>query len=154
MGQKIVIFIIVLLIGLMVFMMMSQTSTKSQKKETIKTENNNTQNIDNKQKIMKKDAGLIEDSELKIVKDLQTKISSSEAKSSKMYLVSCAPCHGKDGKGIIAPPINGQSKEYILEKLRAYKNNEIPNSLMKGIFTNVDEKTLEGLAVEISKFPK
>lgn len=151
-GQKIVIFIIVLLVVLMVFIMTNQTTSKSSK-ESISAENSVNKNTF-VEKNVTKNVSLIDDNELKIVKDLQAGVQSSQTKSSKLYLISCAPCHGKDGKGIIAPPINGQDKEYILKQLKAYKDNEIPNTLMKGIFTNVNDKTLEDLAVEISKFPK
>ena len=71
---------------------------------------------------------------------------------SQAYLTRCAPCHGSDGKVILAPSIAGKSKEELLVKLREYKENKIPNSLMKGLLINTPESELESLADEISKF--
>ncbi len=71
---------------------------------------------------------------------------------SQLYLKSCAPCHAKDGSGIIAPSIIGKSKEQILARLADYKANKIPNSLMKGLLDNVSQEDLNALATEIAAF--
>lgn len=90
--------------------------------------------------------------ELKSVKVLEKSLRKAPPNLSKLYLVNCAPCHFKDGKGEIAPKIAGKSRAYILEKLRAYKNNTIPNTLMHGLLINLKESDLEALASEISEF--
>ena len=73
---------------------------------------------------------------------------------SKQYLTSCAPCHGANGKGIVAPDITHLSKEDLLKKLADYKAGKVQNTLMKGLLTNVSDSDLNNLADEISKFKK
>lgn len=90
--------------------------------------------------------------DIKKIKVLEKSLRKAPKNLSKLYLVNCAPCHFKDGKGEIAPTIAGKSKAYILEKLYAYKNNTIPNTLMHELLINLKESDLEALASEISEF--
>lgn len=71
---------------------------------------------------------------------------------SSLYRVSCAPCHGLDGKGEIAPIIAGQSKEQILKSLNDFKTHDRNNTLMTSLLKNISSKDLEILASEISEF--
>lgn len=52
----------------------------------------------------------------------------------------------------MAPKISGKSKDEILARLKDYKENKVPNSLMKGLLNNVSDEDLGLLADEISKF--
>ena len=90
--------------------------------------------------------------DIKKIKVLEKSLRKAPKNLSKLYLVNCAPCHFKDGKGEIAPHIAGKSKEEILSKLRAYKENKIPNTLMHGLLINLKESDLQNLASEISEF--
>ena len=85
-------------------------------------------------------------------KILQQSVKERDFEVSSSYLVSCAPCHGDDGRGKIAPPIGGKSKDQILASLKDYKAGKIKNSLMSGLLTNVSDESLDALADEISKF--
>lgn len=94
-----------------------------------------------------------ESEDLNKVLELQKSVENSQNEGvSKLYLVSCAPCHAKNGEGIIAPSIKGKSKEELLKSLQDYKADKVPNSLMRGLLTNTSDENLELLADEISKF--
>lgn len=90
--------------------------------------------------------------EIKKIKQLEKSMRKAPENLSKLYLVNCAPCHFKDGKGEIAPSIAGQSKGEILSKLKIYKENERKNALMHELLINLSDENLENLAEEISKF--
>lgn len=76
----------------------------------------------------------------------------SDNAPSKLYIVKCAPCHGRDGKGIIGLSIAGKSYEYNYEALLKYKNGSVKNTLMKGLLENTPDEELKSLAAEISAF--
>lgn len=78
--------------------------------------------------------------------------SAGNEKLSRLYIVKCAACHGKDGKGIIGLPITGKSYEYNYNALLKYKNGQVKNSLMKGLLENTPDEEIKALAEEISKF--
>ena len=99
-----------------------------------------------------KSIDLIDDKDVKNIKILQQSVKERDFEVSSSYLVSCAPCHGDDGRGKIAPPIGGKSKDQILASLKDYKAGKIKNSLMSGLLTNVSDESLDALADEISKF--
>lgn len=86
------------------------------------------------------------------LKRLSSGLNKREFSVSRSYLVNCAPCHGDNGQGKIAPPLIGKSKDEILKRLYDYKNGNIKNSLMSGLLSNVDNVDLQNLADEISKF--
>ncbi|AII14414.1 monoheme c-type cytochrome [Campylobacter iguaniorum] len=100
----------------------------------------------------KQEEGFQTSSELNKIKELKQSVTITNDGVSKLYLRSCAPCHGKDGKGILAPDITGKNKEAILASLHDYKADKIPNSLMKGLLTNVSDENLTQLADEIANF--
>ena len=90
--------------------------------------------------------------ELKKVKQLSNSVNNKPADgTSKLFLTSCAPCHGASAKGVMAPQIAGQDKAYLLEKLPDYKAGKAENSLMKGLLKNISDADLDALASEISK---
>lgn len=84
----------------------------------------------------------------KLVLEKQEKFASVSTE----YRVSCAPCHGLDGNGNIAPKIAKRSKEYILNMLSDFKTHEFENTLMNGLLKNISDDDLENLAEEISNF--
>ena len=139
MGKKIAIIFGVLVLALMVFMLTSQPSApiKDASRPELKPAQLNLQ----------------DNEEIKKIKQLQNSVANQPSEGvSKRYLTSCAPCHGANGKGVMAPSIAGKSKDEILASLKNYKEGKVPNSLMKGLLTNVSDEDLGALADEISKF--
>lgn len=133
---------IVLIVGLMLYVMSQggsgQKKTDVEQKAITKTEQK---------------GEMKSDEELKLEELKQKAATEASLETSKLYATRCAACHGASGGGtMIAPPINGKTKEYILSKLDDYKNDRVTNSLMKGLLTNATPEELESLADEISRF--
>ena len=149
MGKKIAIIFGVLVLALMVFMLTSQPSAPI--KDASRPELKPAQQT--KPKVVNEELNLQDSEEIKKIKQLQNSVANQPSEGvSKRYLTSCAPCHGANGKGVMAPSIAGKSKDEILASLRNYKEGKVPNSLMKGLLTNVSDEDLDSLADEISKF--
>ena len=149
MGQKIAIIFGVLVLALMVFMLTSQPSAPI--KDASRPELKPAQQT--RSKVVNEELNLQDSEEIKKIKQLQNSVANQPSEGvSKRYLTSCAPCHGANGKGVMAPSIAGKSKDEILASLKNYKEGKVPNSLMKGLLTNVSDKDLGALADEISKF--
>ena len=149
MGKKIAIIFGVLVLALMVFMLTSQPSApiKDASRPEIKP-----QDFAPKQE-RNEELNLQDAEEIKKIKQLQNSVANQPSEGvSKRYLTSCAPCHGANGKGVMAPSIAGKGKDEILASLKNYKEGKVPNSLMKGLLTNVSDEDLGALADEISKF--
>ena len=143
-GKILVLILGVALIALMIFMASSDDSSAPQ--QEVKPQ------AQAKPAPQSKSVDLIDDKDVKNIKILQQSVKERDFKVSSSYLVSCAPCHGDDGRGKIAPPIGGKSKDQILTSLKDYKAGKIKNSLMSGLLTNVSDESLDKLADEISKF--
>ena len=149
MGKKIAIIFGVLVLALMVFMLTSQPSAPI--KDASRPELKPAQQT--QQKVVNEELNLHDSEEIKKIKQLQNSVANQPSEGvSKRYLTSCAPCHGANGKGVMAPSIAGKSKDEILASLKNYKEGKVPNSLMKGLLTNVSDEDLDSLADEISKF--
>ena len=149
MGKKIAIIFGVLVLALMVFMLTSQPSAPI--KDASRPELKPAQQT--QQKVVNEELNLQDSEEIKKIKQLQNSVANQPSDGvSKRYLTSCAPCHGANGKGVMAPKISGKSKDEILARLKDYKENKVPNSLMKGLLNNVTDEDLGLLADEISKF--
>ena len=149
MGKKIAIIFGVLVLALMVFMLTSQPSAPI--KDASRPELKPAQQT--QQKVVNEELNLQDSEEIKKIKQLQNSVANQPSEGvSKRYLTSCAPCHGANGKGVMAPKISGKSKDEILARLKDYKENKVPNSLMKGLLNNVSDEDLGLLADEISKF--
>lgn len=149
MGKKIAIIFGVLVLALMVFMLTSQPSAPI--KDASRPELKPAQQT--QQKVANEELNLQDSEEIKKIKQLQNSVANQPSEGvSKRYLTSCAPCHGANGKGVMAPSIAGKSKDEILASLKNYKEGKVPNSLMKGLLTNVSDEDLDSLADEISKF--
>ncbi|WP_423902442.1 c-type cytochrome [Campylobacter showae] len=149
MGKKIAIIFGALVLALMVFMLTSQPSAPI--KDASRPELKPAQQT--QQKVVNEELNLQDSEEIKKIKQLQNSVANQPSQGvSKRYLTSCAPCHGANGKGVMAPSIAGKSKDEILASLKNYKEGKVPNSLMKGLLTNVSDEDLGALADEISKF--
>ena len=149
MGKKIAIIFGVLVLALIVFMLTSQPSAPV--KDASRPELKPAQQT--KPKVVNEELNLQDSEEIKKIKQLQNSVANQPSEGvSKRYLTSCAPCHGANGKGVMAPSIAGKSKDEILASLKNYKEGKVPNSLMKGLLTNVSDEDLDSLADEISKF--
>ena len=149
MGKKIAIIFGVLVLALMVFMLTSQPSAPI--KDASRPELKPAQQT--QPKVVNEELNLQDSEEIKKIKQLQNSVANQPSEGvSKRYLTSCAPCHGANGKGVMAPSIAGKSKGEILASLKNYKEGKVPNSLMKGLLTNVSDEDLGALADEISKF--
>ena len=149
MGKKIAIIFGALVLALMVFMLTSQPSAPI--KDASRPELKPAQQT--QQKVVNEELNLQDSEEIKKIKQLQNSVANQPSEGvSKRYLTSCAPCHGANGKGVMAPKISGKSKDEILARLKDYKENKVPNSLMKGLVNNVSDEDLGALADEISKF--
>ena len=149
MGKKIAIIFGALVLALMVFMLTSQPSAPV--KDASRPELKPAQQT--QQKVVNEELNLQDSEEIKKIKQLQNSVANQPSQGvSKRYLTSCAPCHGANGKGVMAPSIAGKSKDEILASLKNYKEGKVPNSLMKGLLTNVSDEDLGALADEISKF--
>lgn len=149
MGKKIAIIFGVLVLALMVFMLTSQPSAPV--KDASRPELKPAQQT--QPKAVNEELNLQDSEEIKKIKQLQNSVANQPNEGvSKRYLTSCAPCHGANGKGVMAPNIAGKGKDEILASLKNYKEGKVPNSLMKGLLTNVSDEDLGALADEISKF--
>ena len=149
MGKKIAIIFGVLVLALMVFMLTSQPLAPI--KDASRPELKPAQQT--QQKVVNEELNLQDSEEIKKIKQLQNSVANQPSQGvSKRYLTSCAPCHGANGKGVMAPSIAGKSKDEILASLKNYKEGKVSNSLMKGLLTNVSDEDLGALADEISKF--
>ena len=149
MGKKIAIIFGVLVLALMVFMLTSQPSAPI--KDASRPELKPAQLAPKQER--NEELNLQDSEEIKKIKQLQNSVANQPSEGvSKRYLTSCAPCHGANGKGVMAPSIAGKSKDEILASLKNYKEGKVPNSLMKGLLTNVSDEDLGALADEISKF--
>jgi cytochrome c553 len=92
--------------------------------------------------------------EEKKLEELQEEAKSmSTVKTSQLYASKCSACHGRAGEGtVLAPSIKGRTKEYLLGKLEDYRQNRVPNTLMKGLLTTATDAELASLTEEISAF--
>jgi cytochrome c553 len=63
-----------------------------------------------------------------VVEQLRAKqvlASADEFSSIRSLWSGCAACHGAEGQGMaVFPKLAGQSSDYIIDRLNAYKNNE------------------------------
>jgi len=80
---------------------------------------------------------------LKCESSLKAAASASQATASK-----CIACHGSNGMSSIraAPNLVGQSKDYLVAALNAYKDGTRKNSMMAGIVKNLSDANMESVA--------
>ena len=74
----------------------------------------------------------------------------------------CEACHGLDGLSKIAeaPNIAGQSEQYLIKQLTAFKTGERQNEMMSIVAPTLSEKDIEDLAsyysaieIKVGKLP-
>ena len=130
MGKKIAIIFGVLVLALMVFMLTSQPSAPI--KDASRPELKPAQQT--QQKVVNEELNLQDSEEIKKIKQLQNSVANQPS------------------EGVSKPSIAGKSKDESLASLKNYKEGKVPNSLMKGLLTNVSDEDLGALADEISKF--
>lgn len=95
-------------------------------------------------------AALVIDEQALALEEMQREAGKSGL--SKLYIVKCSSCHGKDGKGPIGPSIAGKDSEYNFEALMKYKKGQVPNTMMKGLLDKTSEAELKLLANEVTTF--
>ena len=139
---KIVAFVVGIFLVLIIIFMLTSDENSSLKEENSQVKTSPKISFNEKQ----------DDNESKLIASLKQSLDAQNSTASKLYLKTCAPCHAKDGSGLIAPSIKGKSELEILARLKEYKENKISNTLMKGLLDNVSEQDLNTLASEISKF--
>ena len=69
--------------------------------------------------------------------------------------VTCAACHGANGGGGISPALAGQSIDYIVGRLNAYRANEMVGAqspLMWPNATNLSDEDIQDLAEYLASF--
>ena len=71
-----------------------------------------------------------------------------DAKSGAALAQKCEACHGLDGLAKIAeaPNIAGQSEQYLIEQLTAFKTGERHNEMMAIVAPTLSDKDIEDLA--------
>ena len=64
----------------------------------------------------------------------------------------CQTCHGMDGiatgagNSVLSPNITAQQKDYLIAKLRSYKNNTISHPQMSVIASMLSDEDIENVA--------
>ena len=69
--------------------------------------------------------------------------------------MTCAACHGANGGGGIGPALAGQSTDYIVGRLNAYRANEMVGAqspLMWPNATNLSDEDIQDLAEYVASF--
>ena len=71
-----------------------------------------------------------------------------DVKAGAALAEKCEACHGLDGLSKIAeaPNIAGQSEQYLIEQLTAFKTGERHNEMMAIIAPTLSDKDIEDLA--------
>jgi cytochrome c553 len=71
-----------------------------------------------------------------------------DVKAGAIVAEKCQACHGLDGLSKIAeaPNIAGQSEQYLIKQLTAFKNGERQNEMMSLVAPDLSDKDIEDLA--------
>ena len=73
---------------------------------------------------------------------------------SKDYIIKCSACHDDYANGVIGPSLLGKDKDFIYQRIIAFKTGKRKNVLMKELVSQIDNKKLEAIAQEIANFNK
>ena len=73
---------------------------------------------------------------------------------SKDYIIKCSACHDDYANGVIGPSLLGKDKDFIYNRIIAFKTGKRKNVLMKELVSQIDNKKLENIAQEIADFNK
>ena len=83
----------------------------------------------------------------------QDRAEAGDAKAGRAKVESvCAVCHGLDGVAKIpeAPNLAGQSENYLIEQITAFKSGERKNEMMSVVVQDLSETDIENLAAYYS----
>lgn len=154
MKNKIIIIVLILAALLIAGYMIGMTDSSDSADTAVNNQENSTAADNNKDNIQAENVNVPLDT---VNSETEKKLkeyrqSAGNEKLSRLYIVKCAACHGKDGKGIIGLPITGKSYDYNYNALLKYKNGQVKNSLMKGLLENTPDEEIKALAEEISRF--
>ena len=71
----------------------------------------------------------------------------------RVWAASCAACHGTNGKGVSEgiPSIAGQNKEVLLQKLLAFKRDQLPATVMHQHAKGYTDAELERISAYIAQ---
>jgi cytochrome c553 len=80
-------------------------------------------------------------------------VDAGDAKAGRQKAESvCAVCHGVDGLAKIpeAPNLAGQSENYLIEQITAFKSGERKNEMMSVVVQDLSDTDIENLAAYYS----
>lgn len=83
----------------------------------------------------------------------QNRAEAGDAKAGRQKAESvCAVCHGVDGLAKIpeAPNLAGQSENYLIEQITAFKSGERKNEMMSVVVQDLSDADIENLAAYYS----
>lgn len=80
------------------------------------------------------------------------KIDLLKSSLSKEFIVKCSSCHDDYANGIIGPSLLHKDGEFIFNRLKAYKQKEKVNVLMKDLVAKMSDRELKNISNEIAKF--
>ena len=75
-----------------------------------------------------------------------------DAAEGEKKVATCTACHGKDGMAIapIYPNLAGQSEQYLVKALKAYKSGARNDPMMKPMVAALSDADIENLAAYYS----
>ena len=96
-----------------------------------------------------------------VVEQLRAKqelANADEFSSIRSLWAGCAACHGMEGQGMaVFPKLAGQSSDYIVDRLNAYKNKEkvgVNSTMMWGQAAQLSSRQIEQISLFVKEgFP-
>ena len=78
-----------------------------------------------------------------------------DANQARYIAANCANCHGTTGKSAGAmPSLAGQSKVYLLEQMRAFRDGKRTATIMHQIAKGYTDAQIDAVAEHFSRQPK
>lgn len=79
---------------------------------------------------------------------MASSVHAGDAKAGEAKIGACTACHGKDGKATapIYPNIGGQSEQYLVAAIKAYKSGDRNNPIMKPMAMMLSDADVENVA--------
>jgi sulfide dehydrogenase cytochrome subunit len=78
-----------------------------------------------------------------------------DANQARYIAANCANCHGTTGKSSGAmPSLSGQSKVYLLEQMRAFRDGKRTATIMHQIAKGYTDAQIDAVAEHFSRQPK
>ena len=71
-----------------------------------------------------------------------------DAEAGKAKSTTCTACHGQEGISMVPiyPNLAGQKEEYLVTSIKAYKNGERNNAIMKPMVAALSDEDIANLA--------